>query len=274
MYQQQQFIEKVKAADKSVISAIAASLRQQDSGDDNQPSSSSTSSALDGDTIYRKILQDAEDQMDRFEALGLLKRKSGKKSETLSPSSPPPPLHPTTPPFDAGSSDVVSMHEPVSGHRNRQVDIDMTEDGGRTQKPNVHSKETGTASTKPHVQRPSSSASHSRSKGARAQDSSRYPQTEVVSSLYQHKSQSESRKRELDTTADSADMPVRKKRITSFVKYSNGSSKKTVRSSSSRRSSRYATAFGQRIPTMEECEFTLPHFEYASLMYDRLRKYV
>ncbi|ORY95865.1 hypothetical protein BCR43DRAFT_315177 [Syncephalastrum racemosum] len=62
MYQQQQFVERVRQTDKNIIMSIATSLLQQ-RGQDPPPH-------IDADALRRRILRDAEDQLNRFEQLG------------------------------------------------------------------------------------------------------------------------------------------------------------------------------------------------------------
>ncbi|KAI8140533.1 hypothetical protein BJV82DRAFT_220870 [Fennellomyces sp. T-0311] len=99
MYQQQQFVERVRHTDKSIIMAIATALRQQQGNADE--------SLPDVDVLYRQVLHDAEEHLQRYEMLGLA-RKS-RKEETKSPpmttnTSPSPPPAAAPPPVETAES--------------------------------------------------------------------------------------------------------------------------------------------------------------------------
>ncbi|KAJ8662827.1 hypothetical protein O0I10_001003 [Lichtheimia ornata] len=60
MYQQQQFVERIRHTDKSIVMAIATAICQQQQR-----------SVPNVDSLYRQVLHDAEEQLARYEMLGL-----------------------------------------------------------------------------------------------------------------------------------------------------------------------------------------------------------
>lgn len=60
MYQQQQFVERIRHTDKSIVMAIASAICQQQQR-----------SVPNVDALYRQVLHDAEEQLARYEMLGL-----------------------------------------------------------------------------------------------------------------------------------------------------------------------------------------------------------
>ncbi|KAI9319857.1 hypothetical protein BX666DRAFT_1338944 [Dichotomocladium elegans] len=85
MYQQQQFVDRIRHTDKSVVLAIATTLwQQQEEEKKNTPMPSA-------DALYRQVLQDAEDQLARYEMLGLGVSSTRKQQRTYPHDSPPPP---------------------------------------------------------------------------------------------------------------------------------------------------------------------------------------
>lgn len=60
MYQQQQFVERIRHTDKSIVMAIATAICQQQQR-----------SLPNVDSLYRQVLHDAEEQLARYEMLGL-----------------------------------------------------------------------------------------------------------------------------------------------------------------------------------------------------------
>lgn len=132
MYQQQQFVDRIRQTDKSMIMAIVSSLRQSQKDDDEKDTTSE--SIPDIDVLYRQVLRDAEEQLQRYEMLGFSRKPRNKKvaSEEDIGSSPPlsspehkrkesPVLTSTPPSLQSQSSNVsesASVSEPAAKRRN------------------------------------------------------------------------------------------------------------------------------------------------------------
>ncbi|KAI7861041.1 hypothetical protein BDC45DRAFT_493379 [Circinella umbellata] len=84
MYQQQQFVERIRHTDKSILMAIATSLKQQEEMNTNQKLVL-PQVLPDVDVLYRQVLYDAEEHLRRYEMLGLT-RKSRKEEYKSTPS--------------------------------------------------------------------------------------------------------------------------------------------------------------------------------------------
>ncbi|KAI7882481.1 hypothetical protein K492DRAFT_235980, partial [Lichtheimia hyalospora FSU 10163] len=108
MYQQQQFVERIRHTDKSIVMAIATAICQQQ----QQP-------LPNVDSLYRQVLHDAEEQLARYEMLGLaLTRKPRNPSNngavttttpTISNQHYPPPSTSITQLSDSSLSPALSL---------------------------------------------------------------------------------------------------------------------------------------------------------------------
>ncbi|KAI9250526.1 hypothetical protein BDA99DRAFT_209716 [Phascolomyces articulosus] len=261
MYQQQQFVERIRHTDKSIIMAIATSLKHQQEihhdkeekedeaqkvdnnnnsnkekeddshHDDNFPSSIDTTTVLpevlpDIDVLYRQVLHDAEEHLRRYEMLGLTRksRKEEYKSPPIVPDiSSIPASPPASPPPSSSSHTMTTV-------------------------PSSTSLSSIASSSPPPSLPPASSSSNTLSTFTSSSSSS------------QQQQQASSKK---STT------PI-KTPFTSFYKHKSASQNETV-PSGARRSARNILAFGHRIPPMRECDFHLPMDEYGDAMEQRLR---
>lgn len=288
MYQQQQFVERVRQTDKNIIMSIATSLLQQ-RGQDPPPQ-------IDPDALRRRILADAEDQLNRFEQLGfsLSSRKKTTADEDhhhhpiLTPPPPPPPptttttttatmaptIIPTTTPLTT-TAPSSSPNIPVSPPRSRPPSSTASTKHPRTTPSSVsHLPSSSSASpvkASPPLPPPEPEQPEQNEQG---QGTDKVPQNHVsLEGAPLPKVEGTAMVAGPEDVAPSGPGRVASPAREPFRSFYDRPNAVHVKNAARghRRSHRHLVAFGCKVPPIPECEFHLPHDPFGAWMDDRVR---
>ena len=130
MYQQQQFVERIRQTDKSILMAIATSLKQQEEMNDNTDHMNDHQREKlvlpevlpDVDVLYRQVLHDAEEHLRRYEMLGLSRKSRKEEYKSTPPIVPNISSIPASPP----ASPPHSTHTTTSSNKMPAVSLPPT----------------------------------------------------------------------------------------------------------------------------------------------------
>ncbi|CAO3592775.1 unnamed protein product [Absidia cylindrospora] len=242
LYQQQQLVERLKTLDKSTLASIVSSLRSVNNNSPQLPSLSSTYTSMttnELERLHQTLLQDAREQMYRYEQLGLgRKRGQGFAVSTAQPRISSAKMETDHHP---GPSKAKSHHE--SGENVALAASQSTPPQSRSPPPSPPSS-TSSCSTSPYTKKAIPSAQPSTS-------------SPLPSSLSTTRTKPSSR-------LESHERNTRESIVLAHFK-AHGHRP----SGGKRKSLRTAIAFGEKIPAMDEIEFKLPDDVFGDLMQKR-----